>query len=107
MLHCNIALAARGGNSQLFCRGGGGFSELSIGLRSYSIDISTFSILARVLLSNEHNDLPIGVSNGSARESGRPAPSVAYDFGRVRSGRRGFRVQPRASAHPVCGHGAL
>src|SRR6185437_16423405 len=102
MLHCNIALAASGANSQLSDARRGEFCESGFAPRWHSFDIYEFSSLARLLLRNEHKTLPIGVSNGSARESARTAPSVAHDPGRLRSDRRGFRLQPDIPARPAC-----
>jgi phage shock protein C len=55
MLRCNIALAACGGNSQLSGRGRGGTSQLTAVVRTYSVENTVFSSLARLMLRGEHS----------------------------------------------------
>jgi hypothetical protein len=58
MLRCNIALAARGGNSQLSAAGHGGFCEPAVRAIGYVADNPRFLNLARLLLSKGQEILP-------------------------------------------------
>ena len=60
-----------------------------------SLRTSTFSDLARLLLSNGQGNFANGVNDGSAADHGRPAASGPHHSWRVRGDRRGFRLQPR------------
>src|ERR1051326_2972725 len=69
MLRCNIALAARGANSQLSGGGRGGVSQHAATLRPQPVGIFQLSCLARLLLGGEQEICQGSSRKMSAREN--------------------------------------